>query len=205
MLILTSSSNFVTKDFLKHLPQQSAKIKLTFIPTAAEVEDGDMQWLEDDRQALRDVGFDVTNFSLTGKTKAEVKQMLDETDGVFVSGGNTFFLLQEMRKSGFTELIHEYVKNGLLYIGSSAGSVVTAPNIELIKGLDDPADAPELKEYTGLELFDAIIFPHWGSDHFKKRYMNAMESAYKKGQKIILLTDDQYVMSDGQKYSIESI
>jgi peptidase E len=73
MFILTSSSNYVTKDFLKHLPKKASELRLTFVPTAAEVEEGDMQWLEDDRQALKDIGFHVTNFSLTGKTRAEVK------------------------------------------------------------------------------------------------------------------------------------
>jgi dipeptidase E len=131
--------------------------------------------------------------------------MLDDTDVIFISGGNTFFLLQEMRKSGFTELIPEYVKKGMTYVGSSAGSVVAGPDISLIKGLDDPKDAPELKDYAGLGLIDVLIFPHWGSANFQKRYMQSMNSVYGMGIKIILLTDDQYVVGNWGKYSIESI
>lgn len=48
-LFLTSSNNFVTKDLIKHLDTDPNKIKLTFIPTASEVEKGDLQWLKDDR------------------------------------------------------------------------------------------------------------------------------------------------------------
>ena len=56
-LILTSSNNFVVKDWIKYVDRDPHAMKLTFIPTAAEVEKGDMQWLKDDRQALVDVGF----------------------------------------------------------------------------------------------------------------------------------------------------
>lgn len=76
MLILTSSSNFVTQNFVHHLPKKPGEIKLTFIPTAAEVEEGDLQWLKDDRQALVKAGFQVTDFTVTGKKKDEVETML---------------------------------------------------------------------------------------------------------------------------------
>lgn len=205
MLILTSSNYFVTEHFVPHLPKQPSQMKLTFIPTAAEVEKGDLQWLRDDRQALVNAGFQVSDFTVTGKTKVEVKTMLESTDFVFVAGGNTFYLLQEMRKSGFAELIAEYVKKGVVYGGSSAGSVVTGPDISLVKELDDASLAPELTDYKGLNLVDVSVLPHWGSEHFQKRYRKVMISEYKTGLKIILLTDDQYLLVKDNKFTIETI
>ena len=205
MLILTSSNNFVAKNYLPFLRRDAKTTRLTFIPTAAEVEHGDLQWLKDDRQALVDAGFQVTDFTVTGKNKQEVTTMLDNTDFVFVSGGNTFFLLQEMRKSGFAALIGEYVYKGVIYGGSSAGSVVAGPNIGLTKELDHPELFPELTDYTGLNLTDVVVFPHWGNEHFHNRYEKVMKSGYKKGMKIILLTDDQYLVVNENKYRIESI
>jgi dipeptidase E len=205
MLILTSSNNYVTSDFITHLPKSPSEMRLTYIPTATEVEKGDTQWSDDDRQALIDAGFQVSDFTVTGKNKQEVQQMLDNTDFVFVSGGNTFYLLQEMRKSGFAELIKGYVDNGLLYGGTSAGSVVAGPDIALIKGLDNPALAPELSDYTGLGLVDVVVLPHWGSAHFQDRYQKMMQSGYKKGLKLVLLTDDQYLLVNENTYTIESI
>jgi len=204
-LFLTSSNNFVTSDFVKHLDRKPSGMKLTFIPTASEVEKGDLQWLKDDRQTLVDAGFQVTDFTLTNKKSYEVSEMLDKTDFVFVSGGNTFYLLQEMRKSGFDKLIIPFLKKGGLYGGSSAGSVVTGPDISIIELLDDPALAPELQDYKGLGLTDVSVFPHWGSEHFHKRYEKVMQSGYKKGLKIILLTDDQYLLCEDNMYTIESI
>lgn len=205
MLILTSSNNFVTSHFLPILPKPPKSIRLTFIPTAAEVEEGDLQWLKDDRQSLVQAGFMVSDFTLTGKSKEEVKEMLNNTDFVFVSGGNTFFLLQQMRKSGFSHLIADAVKRGVIYGGSSAGSIVAGPDISLTVGLDDPTFAPELTDYQGLGLVDVVVFPHWGNEHFHHRYEKVMKSGYKKELKIILLTDDQYLLVDHNCYTIESI
>lgn len=205
MLILTSSNCFVTSDFVPYLPKQPKEIRLTFIPTAAEVEKGDLQWLHDDRQALVDAGFQVSDFTLTGKSAEQVQEMLEKTDFVFVSGGNTFFLLQEMKKSGFADLIENFVSKGLLYGGSSAGSIVAGPDISLVKELDDPAMAPELTDYTGLGLIDVVAFPHWGSEHFHDRYEKVMRAGYRKGLKIVLLTDDQYLLIENSKYTIESV
>lgn len=95
MLILTSSNNFVVKHYLPHLPREPKQIKLTFIPTAAEVEDGDLSWLGNDRQTLVDAGFQVTDFTVTGKNQSEVKSMLDSTDFVFVSGEIRFIFFKK--------------------------------------------------------------------------------------------------------------
>ncbi|PIR62430.1 MAG: hypothetical protein COU65_03680 [Candidatus Pacebacteria bacterium CG10_big_fil_rev_8_21_14_0_10_42_12] len=205
MLILTSSSNFTTKHFVQHLPKKTQDLRMTFIPTAAEVEEGSLQWLKDDRQSLVDVGFPVTDFTLTGKTPGEVRKMLDNTDFVFVSGGNVFYLLQEMNKSGFSKMIDKYVKRGVIYGGSSAGSIVAGPSIELAADIDDATKAPSLHSYDALGLTDIIIFPHWGGNNFKERYTKLMKNAYKMGNKLVLLTDDQYLLVENDKYSIESI
>jgi dipeptidase E len=110
-----------------------------------------------------------------------------------------------MRKSGFAELIKSFVDQGLIYCGSSAGSIVAGPDISLAQGLDDSSLAPELKDHIGLGLVDVVIFPHWGSEHFHNRYQKVMQSGYKTGLKIVLLTDDQYLLVKDDKYTIESV
>lgn len=205
MLILTSANYFVAQHFIKFLAKKPQELRLTFVPTAAEVEEGDLSWLANDRQVLVDVGFQVTDFTLHGKNVNQVKQMLDQTDFLFLSGGNTFYLLQEIQKSGLDKIIHSYVDKGLIYGGTSAGSIVAGPSIELTHHLDDPSKAPEAKGVKGMGLTDVVVFPHWGSPHFQQRYAKLMKAGYKKGLKIILLTDDQYLLVDGNKYQIHSV
>lgn len=201
-LFLASSVSTVAHLIADEIRSHNMGMKLLFIPTAAEVEDGEKDWLDADKQALINAGFLLTDFSLTGKKKVEVESMLDTVDGVFLSGGNTFYLLQEIRRSGFDTLIDMFVARGMYYIGSSAGSVVAGPDIDNAKLIDDALRAPNLRSYKGLGLTDVEIFPHWGSEYFEVGYMNTMKYVYKSGHKIILLADDQYVCVQGDRYQI---
>jgi dipeptidase E len=54
---------------------------------------------------------------------------LDGAEAVFVGGGNTFRLLKTLQERGMVAPLRERVMNGLPYVGSSAGSVVTCPTI----------------------------------------------------------------------------
>ncbi|MDB1088884.1 Type 1 glutamine amidotransferase-like domain-containing protein [Streptomyces sp. ACA25] len=59
-------------------------------------------------------------------------------------------------------MVVERVRAGLPYIGASAGSIVTGPSIEPVSPMDDPAEAPDLTDRTGLGLglVDTVIIPH---------------------------------------------
>jgi dipeptidase E len=110
-----------------------------------------------------------------------------------------------MQKSGFTGLINEYVRKGMVYVGSSAGSVVAGPDVTVIADLDDRQRAPELKDAHGLNLTDLTIFPHWGTAHFQKKYEATMKNCYRQGFKIILLNDNQYVFVHDGTYEIVAV
>lgn len=45
------------------------------------------------------------------------------------SGGDASVLLDEINRTGFNEVIHQAVENGLFYLGISAGSMVAAGNM----------------------------------------------------------------------------
>lgn len=54
---------------------------------------------------------------------------LDRADAIFVGGGNTFRLLKKLYENKLLDTIRRRVRDGLPYLGSSAGSVITSPNI----------------------------------------------------------------------------
>lgn len=205
-LFLTSNANTVINDVVTRFERFPKGMRLVFITTAAEGEAGDKKWLQQDRDALTSVGFEVTDYTLTGKSEEDVRLDLVGYEVIFFSGGNTFYLLEQIQKSNSTEFFREEIEKGVIYIGSSAGSVVAGPTIEIIKNLDAVENAPDLKGFTGLNLVDFVVLPHWGSQYFKEQYLNSrLEQAYSLENKVILLTDNQYIHVTDDWYQIVKV
>ncbi len=208
LFLASSIENFsVAQGIFKKIGKEKP-LKTLCIKTATEdrEEQRDLSWFEDDKNGLKDAGFELVIFTVTGKSESELSEALDSVDVVFVSGGNTFYLLQESQKTGFIKIIQEKVENGLPYIGSSAGSVIAGPDLEPILGIDNVELAPELNGYTGYNLVDFCVLPHWGSDNFKKSYLtNNLEPMYKEGAPLIALNNDQYVEVVGNQFKIVDV
>lgn len=178
-------------------------MKLVFITTAAEAEQGDMTWVDNDRNGLKEAGFDMFDYTITGKNYSQIKKDLKDVDVVHVNGGNTFYLLLQARKSGFDQWIVETVDQGKIYIGSSAGSIIASPDIGITAKLETEIYEKQLGDFKGFGLTDILILPHWGSDVFRDLYLNQrLDLAYKPENKIVLLNDYQYlkITEDNMKF-----
>ena len=77
-----------------------------------------------------------------------------ETDALLVYGGDVMYLCRWMRESGLADLLPSLRE--MVYVGVSAGSMVTAPVFG--ETYDDP-DAPFVIE-KGLGLVDFALLPH---------------------------------------------
>ncbi len=206
-IFLSASINFTAKAIAKEIGDVK-KLKTAFINTAAEPkkEKEDPSWLDDDRQGLVDAGFNLFDYTITGKSPKDIEKDLGGCDIIHVNGGNTFYLLLQAKKSGFDKFIKKFVEKGGLYIGSSAGSIIASPDIGVTRHLETKQYEQELENTKGFGLVDFLIFPHWGSEHFKERYLNhRLNIAYNNDNKIILLTDYQYVCVTGDTYKIVDI
>ncbi len=76
---------------------------------------------------------------------------LDKVDGVFISGGNTFRLIDRLQKTGLGKAIAKKVKKGMPYMGSSAGTNVACPTMMTTN--DMPIVAPKSFDAMGLVPF----------------------------------------------------
>ena len=196
-LFLTSVAANVLGKIVPYLPKSPRELSVVFIPTAANPYKS-KEWMEDDRKKLAELGFNISDFDLNGKKENEVRQVLSRANIVFVSGGNTFYLLEKVRQSGFEKVVKDLINKGLIYIGSSAGSVILGPNIEPMKYLDDSSEAPSLLDYSGMGLVDFIALPHFDNKQYDQNYKELM-SEYKDKYKLKPLADDQVIIVDGSR------
>lgn len=204
-LFLTSASDYVIEDLIKHLSKKPAELNLVFINTAAEVEEGDHWWVKVEREKLLEVGFNVDEFSITGMTKENILKKLKNKQVIYFCGGNTLYLLDQVIKTGCDEILRDKINNGIIYIGSSAGSMIVGKRIDLISTIDEKSKAPDLKS-TGLGIVDLCVLPHWGSKEFKEEYLDGIKNMYAEGVKIVPITNKQYVfVEDNNKIELMEV
>ncbi|MDR0387057.1 MAG: Type 1 glutamine amidotransferase-like domain-containing protein [Treponema sp.] len=142
--------------------------KVVFIPTASVPEKVTF-FVDSDKKSLTKVGLIIDELEVSKASKDEIDNKIANADYVFVAGGNTFFLLQELKRSGADKLIIEHIKKGKIYISTSAGSIIVSKNIEYIKFMDNPTVAPELNnDFSALGIIDFCIVPHCTNFPFKK-------------------------------------
>ena len=109
MKLLLTSEGLTTeaiKNTFYELFDRKSTISLGFIPTAADLEPT-QDWVMEDIRELIDMGIQVQVIDLRTIGKKVLKNTLNKVDGIWVNGGNTFYLLNWMRKSGFSDIIRE--------------------------------------------------------------------------------------------------
>jgi len=195
-LFLASIVSNTIEKLIEILPGSSDKLAVAFIPTAADPYE-DKWFVDEDRDKLKEKGFNVKDVDIKGKTEQELLEELKDVDIIFVAGGNTFYLLEKSRESGFDKIVKELIQKGVIYVGSSAGATLAGPDIEPIKTLDDPSKAPSLKSFNGLNLVDFIILPHFEEKN-RKEYGEIIRENSEKGYKLIILTDNQAVVVEDE-------
>lgn len=178
-LFLASSFSEVASLFPKFAGEEIKGKRITFIPTASLVEEVRF-YVDDDRKAFEELGIIVEELEITAASPDKILEVLNRNDYIFVSGGNTFYLLQELRRKGADALITEQIRAGKLYIGTSAGSVILCPDIEFVKEMDYSHAAPELQSFTGLNIVDFYILPHYLDFPFEEITQNIVKKYGKK-------------------------
>lgn len=156
---LTSQANEVLSDIVKRLSKQPAEYAVALVTTAAKPYP-DPWWLLNDKAKLLELRFSVKEVDVDGKSYEELKNELAGVDIIFVAGGNTIYLWEKIKESGFDTLMREMMEAGTIYIGSSAGSVICGPTVEPSTFFDD-RESGNLKDFTSLGLVDFVPVPHY--------------------------------------------
>ena len=185
---------------IKVLLEQHARLKkAVFIPTAAMVE----EWEPVDElhvKPLEAMGMRVTTFDLAGKSSAEVRAAMADVDVIYVSGGNTFYLLEQMRSCDFKTILQERLAAGVVYVGSSAGAIVCCPDIAFITPMEDVTKA-NLTNTEGMALVDFLLVPHLNNPYFNEEAAYITQH-YNGERSLLALLDEQVLWVEGSVIKI---
>ncbi len=200
-LLLTSNGigPNIKNHFCSILTKKPEKNKVAFVTTAAYGETKNPDWMEKDRQLLYSYGIkDIQDLDLKDKTQGELEKIVSNKDIIFVNGGNTFYLLHFVQKSGFGKVVQGFLNRGGLYVGVSAGSYIACPTIEVATWKHQDRNKIGLTNFTALNLVPFLI-----TAHFDEKYRTIIDQAA-TGTKypIIALSDQQAILVQGKKVQI---
>lgn len=101
-------------------------------------------------------------------------QAIEEAEGLYVGGGNTFLLTKKLHENNLIEVVRNRVSQGMPYMGVSAGSNVACPTMQTTN--DMPVVQPSSFETFGLVPFQINAHYHDGTiwmkeeDHFVQHF-----------------------------------
>ncbi|MEK7463583.1 MAG: Type 1 glutamine amidotransferase-like domain-containing protein [Patescibacteria group bacterium] len=195
MKLLLTSSGLTNKsisnalfDLVGRKPEETS---IAFIPTASNIETGDKSWFIDDLVNIQKQGFkSISIVDISAVSEDIWRPQLEEADVLFFNGGNSYHLMNWINKSGLAKLLPEMLKTKV-YAGSSAGSVVTTPDLVLRLSKIIYGDDIEKENMNGLNYVDFYFLPHLNSPDFPNRMEEKIKEAARDLPKKIYSLDDQ--------------
>ncbi len=145
-ILLISNSTLHGSGFLDHAEAEIRDFlgkvtRVLFVPFAIHDQEG---YASRVRARLRMMGYEVESIHQS----ADKQKAVSDTEAIFIGGGNTFRLLKSLYDFDLHDLINKRVDEGMLYMGSSAGSNVAGPTIRTTN--DMPIVEPPSFDALGL-------------------------------------------------------
>ncbi|HEX2269469.1 MAG TPA: dipeptidase PepE [Pyrinomonadaceae bacterium] len=154
-VLLISNSTLFGSGYLDHAESEIRDFlgdikRVLFVPFALYDRDA---YATTARERFARMGYDVSPVHNAN----DPVQAIENTEAIFVGGGNTFRLLKTLYDLNLLDPIRQRVAQGLPYIGSSAGSNVAGPTIKTTN--DMPIVQPPSFDALGFVSFQ--INPHY--------------------------------------------
>ena len=154
-LLLVSTSTTFGTGYLDHCADAmtetvGAARKILFVPFALHDRDA---YAAKARERFAAMGFEVDALH----EAEDARRAVEGAEAIFTGGGNTFRLVDALHRMGLMPAIRRRVREGMPYMGASAGSNVACPT--LMTTNDMPIVEPRSFETLGLVPFQ--INPHY--------------------------------------------
>lgn len=138
-VLLTSAgleSEEIKECFVDMVDKDMSLVKALFIPTAA-INAGAIEVLPKCMNDLLKCGIQDKNIKVYDLHVGMKMEELQQYDVVYLCGGDTQYLLERIKETGFDKTLMAYIQKDGLVIGVSAGSLIFANNLSGNLGLID--------------------------------------------------------------------
>lgn len=186
------------EEFLKLLGKPPAEVTVAFIATAADPEP-DKSFVKWSVDQINETGMKMAEVDLKDETAESLYGKLKDVDVIWLNGGNTYYLLDQIRKTGFDRIIGRLLNEGKIYFGVSAGTIVAGLDIE-VSGWkpEGDEDVVGLADFTGMKLVDFNSFVHFKPQHAELVKTDALAA----GRPLIVLNNQQAIAIRDDKWEI---
>jgi dipeptidase E len=183
--------------------KEPAEITFALIENAADVIPNSSEWLGGFRMMLESNGYQLERFDLRDwkNKKEQLRQQLLSKDVIWLGGGNTFYLRWILKHTGVDKVIQDFVNNGKVYAGWSAGAVVAGPTLKYFESMDDTGQSPEMI-FDGMHLTNTVVVPHLDNKEFAEDALMTNCNLLHDGYQTITLRDNQVLLIDGGKFQV---
>jgi dipeptidase E len=182
---------------LLELCSKSKNIQMAFIPSQSYL--SDQEFLDFIDQYKK---FGVKKFlklDIDQKFSEALKFAILNSDIIHLGGGNTYYFLKHLKKSGMLKALVDWVQAGGVLSGLSAGAIMMTPNISTagFPSFDKDDNDEGMKNLKSMNFVNFEFFPHYKNS---KRYDNELISyseehnrpvyACKDGEGVVLAGDE---------------
>lgn len=205
-LLLASNGKFLIDKGYNLIGIPKEKIKIAYIITASKGVKN-LSYLDTHREDMRAAGLDFEEIDIENKTLEELRKFMSDKNVIHMEGGNAFYLLRVIRKTGFDEVVKELVSNGVVYAGTSAGAYIACPTIETSTWGPNKKEDYGLTDLTGLGFVPFLIKAHYKDELanlFKEKIRNAScpVRLLRDGQGILVEDDSHTFVGEGKEVGL---
>jgi len=162
--------------YLLQLVSGKEKVHICFIPTASQDAKG---YIEKFYEAFRYQK--PTHISIDKMRLGDVLEKLLSQDIVYVGGGDTHYMLEAWKETGFDELLLKAYNQGVILAGLSAGAMCWFDTCF------SEIDNGQYEEFEGLGILKGTFCPHYNDKERKQVFDDWLKT--KGGIKSYLIED----------------
>jgi dipeptidase E len=192
-LLLASDGKFVIEEGYKILGIPKDQIHIGYITTASKGATN-TEYIKIHKQLMKESGYSFEEIDIENKNESELKKFFSDKNIIHMEGGNTFYLLKAIKKFGFDKILREFINEGKIYIGTSAGTSIMGPDISISSHKPEGISKDEL---IGLKLVPFLIKCHY-TDEKKVEYLERLKNLE---YPVRFLRDGQGILVEDDKYT----